>query len=92
MLLEEVARRATLPDEREHVMPYVYTRPGQYRLRSLPGGDGRELRLTVDVAADLELARKLYAELDKRQQFDWRDCVGLLRAHPEWCRPSSVTA
>lgn len=83
-LLEEVARLANLPEEREHVMPYVYSRPHQYRLKSLPGGDGYEFRLTVDVIADLERARKLYAELDRRDEFDWRDCVALLRAHPEW--------
>jgi len=83
-LLRHVARRAVLPFEREHVMPYVYSRPNEFSLRGLTGGEGREFRLTVDTAADLERARRLYAELDKRKSFGWRDCVALLRAHPEW--------
>lgn len=89
-LLEEVARLANLPEEREHVMPYVYSRPHQYRLKSLPGGDGYEFRLTVDVLADLERARKLYGELDRSGEFGWRDCIALLRAHPEWVGNESL--
>jgi spore coat polysaccharide biosynthesis protein SpsF len=83
-LLRDVAYRATLPTDREHVMPFVYTRPDRYKLIGLGGGDGGEFRLTVDTVTDLERARRLYLELDKRSSFDWRDCVILLRAHPEW--------
>jgi spore coat polysaccharide biosynthesis protein SpsF len=89
-LLEQVAQLARAPEEREHVMPYVYTRPDEYRLKSLPGGEGSHFRLTVDIAADLERARRLYSELDKKQCFDWRDCIALLRAHPEWASPLVV--
>lgn len=72
---------------REHVTPYIYTRPGQFRL--LPhrtgGGEFADLRWCVDEPADLVLVRHiLQALLPERPAFGWRDCLEVVQRHPEW--------
>jgi spore coat polysaccharide biosynthesis protein SpsF len=54
-VLEEAAREARDPAEREHVTPFVWRRPERFRLADLgvePGEEAPEFRLTVDEPAD----------------------------------------
>ena len=56
------ALEATLPEDREHVTPYLYrTRPELFRLRhwTLPGIAAPDERWTVDTPEDFELVRAL---------------------------------
>jgi len=59
---------AAAPFEREHVCPYLYTRPESFLLhRPLAPlrWQGPAIRLTVDTREDYERALALYAALDK---------------------------
>ena len=84
-VLDEAFLEAADPAEREHVTPFIYRRPERFRLDSVGGGDGAEFRLCVDEAADFRLIETLAASLASRgQDWGWRDCVALLRQHPDW--------
>ena len=63
-VLEDAATRATDPYEWEHVTPYIYRRPEQYRLSGVARHDSlANLRWTVDLPADLDFVRGVYAAL-----------------------------
>lgn len=89
--LDEAARLAADPAEREHVTPYVYRRPDRFRLGGglrpsgeLDGDVGGH-RWCVDEAADFELVRRLLEALcPVTPLFGWRDCCKVLDAHPDW--------
>ena len=57
-VLETAAREATDPYDREHVTPYVITRPERFAAEALALEPSLgHLRLTLDTPADLELLR-----------------------------------
>lgn len=81
--LRTAAREAVTAAEREHVTPFVWTRPRRFRLRSIrTTPDRSDLRLTVDVAEDLALVRAVYDALGP-DQFDIEDVIALLDRRPE---------
>ena len=58
------------PYEREHVCPYIYSRPGDFLVhRPLAPlrWQGQAIRLTVDTRKDYRRAQALYAELDEQE-------------------------
>jgi len=62
---------AETPFEREHVCPYLYNNPEQFRLRnSFPPRhwQGKDIRLTVDTREDYRRAQLLYEALSKRER------------------------
>ena len=62
--LRAAAERATDPYEREHVTPYIYRRPEEFRLAGVAQHDSLAgLRWTVDVPSDLAFVREVYAKL-----------------------------
>ncbi|MGE4265183.1 MAG: NTP transferase domain-containing protein [Desulfovibrio sp.] len=83
--LERAHRDAAKPFEREHVTPFIWMRPQDFRLRNIScPQDLSALRLTVDTPADLELARALYAELLRLgRPFFLDDITALLDARPD---------
>jgi spore coat polysaccharide biosynthesis protein SpsF len=88
VLLPDALRRAdaevTEAADREHVTRYIRRRQDRFSLRSVTADEDRsDLRWTVDEEADLELVRKMYAELDG-MDFGYHDVLRLLEAHPEW--------
>lgn len=63
-LLEDAARSARTPYDREHVSPWMRRNRFVRRANLLgPGGAVAELRLTVDVPEDLAMMRRLFARL-----------------------------
>jgi spore coat polysaccharide biosynthesis protein SpsF len=51
--LERAWREATLPDEREHVTPYIYRHPETFRLENHAAArDDSDLRITLDTPED----------------------------------------
>lgn len=76
---------ARLPSEREHVMPFITTRPDRFRLRNVAYQvDLSGLRWTVDEPNDLAFARAVYAALySKKPTFGMQDILALLRDKPE---------
>lgn len=79
------AAEAVDPYDREHVMPFVRSRPGRFPALYLhfePAHGG--LRMTVDYPADYALARALYERLHpKNPQFGLSDILSLIAAEPE---------
>jgi spore coat polysaccharide biosynthesis protein SpsF len=81
--LERAWREATEPNEREHVLPFLYDPPGRFRVLRLDADrDYGDLRWTVDTPQDLEFVRQVYARLGERPEFGWREVLALVQAEP----------
>lgn len=82
--LERAWRQGHKPYEREHVTPYIYEHPSEFKLLSVTGEqDYSSHRWTVDTADDLELIRALYAKFAPDTSFSWREVLDLLQREPE---------
>lgn len=81
--LERSARQAQADHEREHVTPYIYAHPEQFRIaRShYPGRDLSRYRITVDTAEDLALVRRVVEALGPNPQLE--AVAEFLDTHPE---------
>ncbi len=79
--------RSDDPFEREHVLPYLYRRPGEFRLGTVrSGGDLGHARWVVDTAADLATVRAMAGHFAPRVDMGWRE---LLAAFPIGSPPTS---
>jgi spore coat polysaccharide biosynthesis protein SpsF len=83
-VLARADAEATEPHEREHVTPYIYQHPERFRLANLeaPEWAQRQYRLTVDEAADLEMARAVVGQMDPADS-DVASVLAFLDSHPE---------
>jgi glutamate-1-semialdehyde aminotransferase/spore coat polysaccharide biosynthesis protein SpsF (cytidylyltransferase family) len=80
--LDTAWREARLTSEREHVTPFIWKRPGRFRLANVVHDrDLSYLRWTVDEAADLDFVRAVYARLCT-ETFGMADVLALLAAEP----------
>lgn len=86
--LETACREATRPYDREHVTPYVYTRPERFRLASVESPeDLSALRWTVDYPEDLVVVREIFDRLSaRRPDFGLAEMLELCAARPELAR------
>jgi spore coat polysaccharide biosynthesis protein SpsF len=85
-VLERAGRMATSRAAREHVTWFVREeRPELFSIARVEGGvEAPDLRWTVDTPADLELVRRLYAELGLAERdVPLAEVVAFVRAHPE---------
>lgn len=70
--------------EREHVTPYIYEHPEEFKLISVKANrDYSFHRWTVDTPEDLEFIRAVYGHLNQAGCFSWRDVLELLERQPE---------
>ncbi|MDE3019863.1 MAG: glycosyltransferase family protein [Nitrospirota bacterium] len=78
-------REAVLPSEREHVTPFIWTRPERFRLRQIRSTEDYSVhRWTVDDPRDLELVRAIFGELyQEGRLFFMRDVLSLLARRPD---------
>ena len=75
-------RKAKEPQEREHVTPYIYQHPEQFRLGSFVSKvDLSDHRWTLDTQEDWRFVEAVYAALGPR--FNTADVLNLLNARPE---------
>jgi len=97
--LERAWRESTQAFHREHVMPYLYentslsafaptllsgTSPRGFKVAQLNNlVDYGSLRWTVDTPEDLEFIRQVFARLDDRETFNWKDILALVQREPE---------
>lgn len=82
--LERAAREATLPSEREHVMPYVWKHPDRFVLRGFGMRPNlSHWRLTVDKPADLELVRRIFTHFADQPLVGYQTVIAWLSKHPE---------
>lgn len=83
--LIELSRRTDLTlKDRENVVTYFWQHPEHYRLHNIeatPEFHYPELRLTVDYAEDIELARSIYRHFGDHR-FTTGDILGLYRQSP----------
>ena len=84
--LEQADRQATHDAEREHVTPYIYWRPDDFRLRSVNHQPNlSHHRWTVDTPEDFELIQKIFFELYPNDpQFGMQQVLELLANRSEW--------
>jgi spore coat polysaccharide biosynthesis protein SpsF len=81
--LEIAWREAKAPHQREHVVPFLYENPARFTMIVLEAdGDYGAYRWTVDVPQDLEVVRRIYAAFGGRDDFGWRDVLGLMERDP----------
>ncbi|OGO42540.1 MAG: hypothetical protein A2W36_04035 [Chloroflexi bacterium RBG_16_58_14] len=85
--LKTTWEEASLPHQREHVMPYFYDHPERFRilLVDYPVNLGN-LRWTVDTPEDLELLRQIYTRFAGRDDFSWLEVLALFEREPELAR------
>jgi spore coat polysaccharide biosynthesis protein SpsF len=82
--LERAWKEAREPHEREHVMPYLYSLPGRFRVRILDTvPDFGDLRWTVDTPEDLEMVRRLVSQLAPKTDFSWQEVLQIIEQYPE---------
>lgn len=82
--LEIAWKEASLPHQREHVMPYFYDNPDRFTIIHVNHErDLGQLRWTVDTATDLELIRQIYNRFPGRNDFSWLEILGLVEREPE---------
>ncbi len=84
--LAEAHREAVAEPEREHVTPFIYTRPQRYRIGhvSYPQNLG-DHRWTVDTQEDFDLVRRIIESLyPVNPAFGLQDVLALLQEHPDW--------
>lgn len=82
-VLERAWREATRPSEREHVTPYLWKHPQQFRLGNVGlGRDLSALRWTVDRAEDLEFVREIYSRMSL-PAWGMEEVLEILRINPE---------
>lgn len=76
-------QQARKPYERQHVTPYIYEHPTEFKLLAVTeDADYSSYRWTVDAPEDLELVRAIYARLKDNPMFGWRDVLDLLGREP----------
>jgi spore coat polysaccharide biosynthesis protein SpsF len=82
-VLERVWREATKPYQREHVTPYIYENPREFKLFGIENeADCSQHRWTVDTPEDLQLLRTIYARFGGRDDFGWREILDLVESDP----------
>jgi spore coat polysaccharide biosynthesis protein SpsF len=82
--LDRAFEEATLPSDREHVMPFIWRQPEKFRTLNFEHDvDLSALRWTVDYPEDMTFARAVYAALyPKKPAFDMADILALLDRDP----------
>lgn len=82
--LTSVWKNDTNPKWREHVTPYIYNHPKQYRIHTVRNTQNHShLRWTVDAPEDLIFAQKIYKHF-QTDTFVYQDILDLLDTHPDW--------
>jgi len=81
--LERAWRESTKPYEREHVTPYIYENPQEFKLHGIENDtDCSGHRWTVDTPEDLQLLRAIYERFGGRDDFGWREVLKLVESDP----------
>jgi spore coat polysaccharide biosynthesis protein SpsF len=82
--LEIAWHNATEKHDREHVMPYLYEKPGRFKVIQLQNDeDYGNMRWTLDTPEDLILLREVITRLGNRNDFAWEEVLELFLKDPE---------
>jgi spore coat polysaccharide biosynthesis protein SpsF len=97
-ILDRAWREASRPHEREHTTPFIWDRPGRFRLGNVTWETGLDYsmshRFTIDYAEDYAFVTALYDALWRpdRPAFGLREILALLDDRPELMRLNSAYA
>jgi spore coat polysaccharide biosynthesis protein SpsF len=97
-VLEEAAREASRTFEREHTTPFVWERPGRYRIGNVSWESGFNYsmthRWTIDYREDYDFIRAVYDELWSASgpPFTLEDILRLLESRPDIARINAAYA
>jgi spore coat polysaccharide biosynthesis protein SpsF len=81
--LETAWREAQEPHQREHVMPFFYEHPEQFKILHIKNDPNYgHYRWTVDTLVDLQLLREVVSRF-KDDHFSWKEVLALFESHPE---------
>lgn len=81
--LEKIWKNARKLSEREHVTPYFYNNPDQFKMFNIKNNeDISQLRWTVDREKDLELVKKIILKI-KKSPILMKDILELFQKEPE---------
>jgi spore coat polysaccharide biosynthesis protein SpsF len=81
--LDTAAREAVRPEDREHVTPFIWSRPDRFRLANLAARGVESapwIRITLDTPDDYLMLRALFDLLPEK--FDTADVVRVVESHP----------
>lgn len=84
--LEAAYQKAKLSSEKEHVTPYIYNHPSEFKLLNFKNSaDLSALRWTVDSAEDYQFVHQVYEALYKKPKelFTMEEVLKLLEQTPE---------
>lgn len=80
--LERAWKEDANPALKEHVTPYLYRHPQEFKLaRVAHETDLSQMRWTVDTLEDLTFIRKIYGYF-KCTDFRWKEVLNVLNTHP----------
>lgn len=83
-VLARAWQSARKPYEREHVTPYIYEHPNEFKLLSVTApADYSAHRWTVDTDEDLQFVRAIYARMKEKPCFSGADVLSLLEEDSE---------
>ena len=81
--LEQAARNAVTPDEREHVTPFI-RESGLFTTANFANyEDLSQERWTVDQASDLEVVKEVFGYFSPRLDFGWSEVMKLQKQQPK---------
>jgi spore coat polysaccharide biosynthesis protein SpsF len=95
--LETAWHEASLPYQREHVMPFFYEQPQRFCILHINQDEistkinTGALRWTVDTSEDLQLVREIYAAFGGRDDFSWLEVLKLVESKPELMQLNAQT-
>lgn len=82
--LKKAWNMATLPFEREHVMPYLYLVKGRFNTHILDADENLgSRRWTVDTPEDLKFIRALFAKMNCHINISWKEVLHFLDENPD---------
>ena len=92
--LEKAWLNSKLPQEREHVYPYIFKKPGMFKIGNFVNDkDFSHIRLTLDVKNDLTLIKKIYKKLySKNPTFGLKEILKLLAQQPDLIKINQNTS
>jgi spore coat polysaccharide biosynthesis protein SpsF len=82
--LEKAWKEASLPYEREHVLPYLYDQPNRFKILLMQHEpDYGNKRWTVDTPEDLELLNQIFIQFSPRIDFSWLEVIKVIDQIPD---------
>jgi spore coat polysaccharide biosynthesis protein SpsF len=82
--LERAWRAASEPYQRAHVTPYIYQNEAAFRILPVTGdADYSGHRWTLDTREDLAFIQAMYARVQDRENFGWREILSILEREPQ---------